>query len=190
MWFDVYVCFAFFVIATRNKYKYKKFYFKSGIYINNNINYNELFTNIYVVVLCLFFTFMLLCYVYVLHLCCYAMFIFCIYVVMLCLLFCIYVVMQYLFFEFMLLCYVFFRFLVACTPVPACPANYQRIGIPAGVAGAGTILQSCYRVITAAVDFRAGAVSICTCCKLCWRISKYMYCCRLCWRISKYIYLL
>ena len=167
MWFDVYVCFAFFVIATRNKYKYKKLYFMSGIYINNNISYNELFTNIYVVVLCLLFTFMLLCYVYVLHLCCYAMFIFCIYVVMLCLLFCIYVVMQYLFFEFMLLCYVFFRFLVACTPVPACPANYQRIGIPAGVAGAGTILQSCYRVITAAVDFRAGAVSICTCCKLC-----------------------
>jgi hypothetical protein len=97
MWFDVYVCFAFFVIATRNKYKYKKFYFMSGIYINNNINYNELFTNIYVVVLCLFFTFMLLCYVYVLHLCCYAMFIFYIYVVMLCLCF-----------AFMLLCYVYF----------------------------------------------------------------------------------
>jgi hypothetical protein len=120
----------------------------SGIYINNNINYNELFTNIYVVVLCLcfafmllcyvyYFAFMLLCYIYFLNLCCYAMF--------------------------------FFLFIVACTPMPACPANYQRIGIPAGVAGAGTILQSCYKVITAPgpVNFLGASVSICTCCKLC-----------------------
>ena len=92
---------------------------------------------------------------------------FCIYVVMLCLLFCIYVVMLYLFFEFMLLCYVFFLFIVACTPMPACPANYQRIGIPAAVAGA--VLQSCYRVIRAPapVNFLDASVSICTCCKLC-----------------------
>ena len=87
MWFDVYFWFAFFVIATRNKYKHKKFYFMSGIYINNNISYNELFTNIYVVMLCLLF---------------------CIYDVMLCLLFCIYDVMLCLFFAFMLLCYVYF----------------------------------------------------------------------------------
>ena len=97
------------------------------------------------------------------------MFMFCIYVVMLCLLFCIYmyVVMLYLFFEFMLLCYVFFCFIVACNPMPACPANYQRLGIPAGVAG--VVLQSCYRVITPLlpVDFRGAAVSICTCYKLC-----------------------
>ena len=126
-------------------------------------------------------TFMLLCYVYFLHLCCYAMFmfciyvvmlfIFCIYVVMLCLLYCIYVVMLYLFFEFMLLCYVFFCFIVACNPMPACPANYQTLWIPAGVAGAGTVLQSCYRVILARnppfLNFRAASVSICTCCKLC-----------------------
>jgi hypothetical protein len=160
----------------------------SGIYINNNINYNELFTNIYVVVLCLCFAFMLSCYVYVLHLCCHAMFVlhlcchamfifciyvvmlcllFCIYVVMLCLFFCIYVVMLYLFFEFMLLCYVLFCFIVACTPIPTCPANYQRLGIPAGVAGA--VLQSCYRVITAPapLGFSVASVSICTCCKLC-----------------------
>jgi hypothetical protein len=56
------------------------------------------------------------------------------------------------YFAFMLLCYIyflnlccyamfFFLFIVACTPMPACPANYQRIGIPAGVAGAGTIVQ-------------------------------------------------
>jgi hypothetical protein len=162
----VYFWFAFFVIATRNKYKYKKFYFKSGIYIKNNINYNELFTNIYLVMLCLFFAFMLLCYVYFLHLCCYAMFIFlhvhvCCYAIFI---FWIYVVM---------LC--FFGFIVACNPIPACPANYQRLGIPAGVPG--VVLQSCYRVITPLlpVDFRGAAVSICTCCKLCWRISKYIY---------------
>jgi hypothetical protein len=142
---------------------------------------------IYVVMLCLCFAFMLSCYVYALHLCCYAMFSFCIYVVMLCLLFCIYVVMLclffciyvvmlYLFFEFMLLCYVFFCFIVACTPMPACPANYERIGIPTTAAGA--VLQSCYRVIPApstAVNFHGASVSICTCCKLCWRISKYIY---------------
>jgi hypothetical protein len=75
----------------------------------------------------------------------------------------------------MLLCYIyflnlccyamFFFSIVACTPMPACPANYQRIGIPAGVAGA--VLQSCYRVITAPVNFLGASVSICTCCKLC-----------------------
>ena len=91
--------------------------------------------------LCLFFAFMLLCYVY--------------------------------FFAFMLLCNIYFLnlccfcFIVACNPMPACPLNYQRIGIPGGAAAAGTILQSCYRVIEAAVDFRTGAVSICSCCKLC-----------------------
>jgi hypothetical protein len=60
----------------------------------------------------------------------------------------------------------FFSFIVACNPMPACPANYQRLGIPTGVAGA--VLQSCYRVITAPapVDFRGAAVSICTGCKL------------------------
>ena len=113
-------------------------------------------------------TFMLSCYVYVLHLCCYAMFIFCIYVVILCLFFCIYLVMLYLFFQFMLLCYVFFCFIVACNPMPACPANYQRIGIPAAAAGA--VLQSCYRVFPTTppnINYIDASVSICTCCKLC-----------------------
>ena len=85
--------------------------------------------------LCLFFAFMLLCYIYFLNLCCYAM---------------------------------FFCFIVACTPMPACPVNYQRIGIPGGVAGA--VLQSCYRVIpapTPAANFLAATVSIYTCLKLC-----------------------
>ena len=97
------------------------------------------------------------------------MFIFCIYVLMLCLCFAFMLLCYVYYFAFMLLCYVFFRFLVACTPVPACPANYQRIGIPANVAGAGTVLQSCYRIITSAapLDFRMSSVSICTCCKLC-----------------------
>jgi len=46
--------------------------------------------------------------------------------------------------------------------MPACPANYERLGIPAGVAGvpAGTVLQSCYRVITAAVNYQQGSVSM------------------------------
>ena len=122
-------------------------------------------------------TFMLLCYVYYLYLCCHAMFIFCIYVVMLCLCFAFMLLCYVYFFAFMLLCYIyflnlccyamFFCFIVACTPMPACPANYQRIGIPAGVAGA--VLQSCYRVITAPapVNFLGASVSICTCCKLC-----------------------
>ena len=69
-----------------------------------------------------------------------------------------------------------FCFIVACTPMPACPPNYQRIGIPAGVPGA--ILQSCYRVLPATaqdINYNGAAVSICTCCKLCRRISKYMY---------------
>jgi hypothetical protein len=45
--------------------------------------------------------------------------------------------------------------------MPACPANYERLTIPAGVAGAGTLLQSCYRVITAAaaVNYIDGSVS-------------------------------
>ena len=56
----------------------------------------------------------------------------------------------------------FFCFIVACTPMPACPANYERLGIPAGAVGAGTVLQSCYRVITAAaaVNYRHGSVSM------------------------------
>ena len=161
-----------------------------------------------------FLHFMLSCYVYVLHVCCYAMFMFCIYVVMLCLclafmlscnvyvlhlcchemfIFAFMLLCYVYYFAFMLLCYVyffafmllcyiyflnlccyamFFCFIVACTPMPACPANYQRLGIPADI-----VLHSCYRAITAPapVDFHAAAVSICTCCKLCWRISKYMY---------------
>ena len=140
MWFDVYLCFAFFVIATRNKYKYKSFIL-NRVYINNDISKNGLSTNIYVVMLCLCFAFMLLCYVYYfvfmllcsnyfLNLCCYAMLIFC--------------------------------FIVACNPMPACPANYERLRIPAGVAGAGTLLQSCYRVITpaAAINYHSGSVSM------------------------------
>ena len=153
------------------------------------------FTNIYVVVLCLFFAFMLSCYVYVLHLCCHVMFMFCIYIVMPCLFFAFMLLCYVYYFAFMLLCYVyvfafmlcyiyflnwccyamFFCFIVACNPMPACPPNYQRIGIPAAAAGA--VLQSCYRVITAPalVNFRRASVSIYTCCRLCWRISKYMY---------------
>ena len=120
---------------------------------------------IYVVMLCLWFAFMLLCYVYyfAFMLLCYVYF------------FAFMLLCYVYFFAFMLLCYVFFCFIVACNPMPACPANYERLGIPAGAAGAGTVLQSCYRVITGAVTYAAGAVSICTCCKLCRRISKYMY---------------
>jgi len=44
--------------------------------------------------------------------------------------------------------------------MPACPANYQKLDIPAGVAGSGTVLQSCYRVITAAVNYQQGSVSM------------------------------
>ena len=154
-----------------------KSFILSRAYINNNINYNELFTNIYVVVLCLFFAFMFSCYVYVLHLCCYSMFIIlhlCCYVMFICLHLCCYAIFIFWIYVVMLC---FLSFIVACTPMPACPANYQRIGIPANVAGAGTVLQSCYRIITPAapLDFRMSSVSICTCCKLCWRISKYMY---------------
>ena len=55
-----------------------------------------------------------------------------------------------------------FCFIVACNPMPACPANYERLTIPAGVAGAGSLLQSCYRVITAAaaVNYIGGSVSM------------------------------
>ena len=130
---------------------------------------------IYVVMLCLCFAFMLSCYVYIFHLCCYVMLIIlhlCCYTMFIFLHLCCYAIFIFWIYVVMLC---FFCFIVACTPMPACPPNYQRIGIPAAAAGAGTILQSCYRVIEAAVDFRTGAVSICTCCKLCWRISKYMY---------------
>jgi hypothetical protein len=119
--------------------------------------------------------FMLSCYVYFLHLCCYAMFIIlhlCCYAMFIFLHLCCYAIFIFWIYVVMLC---FFCFIVACTPMPACPANYERLGIPAGVAGAGTILQSCYRVIPGALTYAAGAVSICTCCKLCWRISKYMY---------------
>ena len=176
MWFDVYFFFEFLIIATRNKYKYKKFYFKSDIYISNNISYNELFTNIYVVVLCLLFVFMLSCYIYFLHLCCYAMLIIlhlCCYPMFIFLHSCCYAIFIFWIYVFMLC---FFYFIVACTPMPACPVNYQRIGIPAGVAGA--VLQSCYRVLPApnpAENFLAATVSIYTCRKLCWGISMYMY---------------
>ena len=63
-----------------------------------------------------------------------------------------------------LCCYamLIFCFIVACNPMPACPANYERLRIPAGVAGAGTLLQSCYRVITpaAAINYHSGSVSM------------------------------
>ena len=134
------------------------------------------FTNIYVVVLCLFFAFMLSCYVYVLHLCCYAMFIIlhlCCYAMFIFLHLCCYAIFIFWIYVVMLC---FFCFIVACTPMPACPANYERIGIPTAVAGA--VLQNCYRVIPAPatpVNFLGASVSICTCCRLCWRISEYMY---------------
>ena len=135
-------------------------------------------------------TFMLLYYVYVLHLCCYAMFIIlhlCCYAMFIFLHLCCYAIFIFWIYVVMLC---FFFFIVACTPMPACPANYQRIGIPAGVAGA--VLQSCYRVITATapVNFLGASVSICTCCKLCWLISNICTWYKLCWLISKYVYLM
>jgi hypothetical protein len=44
--------------------------------------------------------------------------------------------------------------------MPACPANYTRLSIPVGAAGAGTILQSCYRIIKATVNYHIGSVSM------------------------------
>ena len=48
--------------------------------------------------------------------------------------------------------------------MPPCPANYERLVIPAGVAGvpAGTVLKSCYRVIRAPnlVQYNGGSVSM------------------------------
>jgi hypothetical protein len=116
---------------------------------------------------------MLLCYVYFLHLCCHAMFMFCIYVVMLCLLFCIYVVMLclffciyvvmlYLFFEFMLLCYVF---LLYCS-------MYSNASLSSELRENRDSNGCCRCCIT---ELLQSNTSPCYSCKFSWRISKYMY---------------